>query len=1440
MAKDNNFLYIFDLHNAQEEYSLCLEFIKILQDPGPPERWSDRQKRIQEIVDSVPIFGLKKPDGGKNYYEEPIKSNTLEPTASMDKPYVMQARRIKEVKDSFMERSAYTSVFHIRIHLDRNRMGEISAPENLRYLALMMQYLNINLFSAKKEEDKDCLKKRFIAFIVPSSGAFYPFQDGGQEVDTDTYEKVSGYLRLLSKEHAGCIYGVVSSSPVRVRALDFKRAAPLTDCSPLIPLTKETYATLFDEAESAGREALKRGYRIPGSKNSDPFKALGPFIEETAFFQFITAAARSGVDAEQLFDIVSSELRVAATTRKMSRLSFVILLFTLRAKNLNEKSIRENVRRTVEFANELSDGLRQLAQNTLQHSACHEGVFSFSLAKQGRDMAMRISLAEFNDQQTFADNFAENLRREANLMCNEERKKLFCDLAKNKGSISLGHFFGVYDGQAWDDRWSAFRRADTSAHIGLLLFSLCMQRCGGSLQLLNCKDFSPDKKNWFYHCYSESPDEPPRIPNRMIPGAQLDFIVPVGAMEKQHSLERKQLLSRQRMRETYESFSVYLDFQAKPVSLAKEVLFGAKKDGGEKAGQEMLVIDAETKFRAVSVWEHYWERQLLSLQDDENNHVVWYLDAGEKSGDLATYLENEDNIEIFLRGFLNAQDTLRQNDAPFLFAFINVTVAFLRILRRIVLLLGPKGFSPVLQLYAVGMDLEESIQLLGATFSDAVVNATILALEHGNQAYSAGQLKLAQEILSYVSDSDRLSEEERTNSRLICPFDVLLPVKTGERESIFDRHIRELAEYPMDKKRAGYKLENIHMRLGNKIHINAFYELAFLFYRTSISNRIAFEILKDLKENSDIQFLEDDIIFYGYASYSKAVLTSLLEILKDYRIRALDSKTCSMFGTGSKRVGEVAEHMASVSYQHNLQSDFQVEDTELYFNFYSNFLGERLNKDKVSFHRSVKVVEIVPISTTLTTFSKMEDRLCAEKKCEKDVTVKTAGRYTVFWVTDKYAQSPEQPRKETEGRYWEKVDSARRRISWKLCAGQNREDAAIQYFVRSKVAWDLPLTCVRCYPDDVIAEVPLVETDQTSTVPTQQLRGESSSGCTFTKDRGEDKENEARLIQLRSCVRYGHIRREKNHFAWYLETQNYFNKVKGNVQEWLKRCPHDEDEAAVTLDIIFSPEHATNVGFAQYVNNYYFDGGAEIVCVNESKEFRSNFKCEHMALIDAIDNLLKNIPEEQACPIRFYFVDDTIITGETFFKAVSFLHSLIPSSYQNLFPPNLIKKCFLLVDRLSTDSKRAYVRDVKKDFLSFLHVDLSNMRVQGDSCVGCKLEINAEKLLKRSATRKISRYWRQKKHGYQIQGYSEYSNPPEKESGDKAYRKLALSHILQNVLFYDNAYFELGEIYDSLLTVFAKIVNESPASGCVFRYDVLIEDLLRTEPGLELLKDFLS
>ena len=105
-----------------------------------------------------------------------------------------------------------------------------------------------------------------------------------------------------------------------------------------------------------------------------------------------------------------------------------------------------------------------------------------------------------------------------------------------------------------------------------------------------------------------------------------------------------------------------------------------------------------------------------------------------------------------------------------------------------------------------------------------------------------------------------------------------------------------------------------------------------------------------------------------------------------------------------------------------------------------------------------------------------------------------------------------------------------------------------------------------------------------------------------------DSENLQRILKINGNVYYGHYKRGKNHFQFYIETTNYFSRVESNVKTWLETISEKKSDGSEMphQSVIFSPEHNTNVGFSQYVNAYYFNGSAEIISLNEDKEFRSN------------------------------------------------------------------------------------------------------------------------------------------------------------------------------------------------------------------------------------------
>lgn len=1455
MAKNQGILYIFDLENKQEHYAKCLEFISILHHTDVDMTNQQRLSRIRNLADSLDISGGFVPNLAKNYYEQPLKSGK-----KTSPPIVSKAKRVEaqNIQNSILLNVPSLLHFHIRIHPQKVGNSETSYLSNLQYLALFLQRLKqigqVNIF------------KRLSIFIVPLSGKYYPFLGDDGIIDFETCKVVSHYLRLLSKEYTGIIYGVQpKANECAVRALNFRDSKRFVDYFPLIPLTERTYSILFDDVLDAAVFdvlcSLKKRQRFQMAADEDPYTAMSSFILETAFYQLTSRLASFTPENKiMILQLISSELSSFSFNEQIRLISFSIFLFTLRIDytdaQVSTEAVRSIVRQNLEYAIELCGGVRQLAQNTLQHSISHEGIVSFYLEHSGNEISasdkLKIFLSDFNDRQSFVDNFALTIQAETRNTDNPEIKQRYLELVNQKNMISLGNFFGEYGKGCPRAAWIGFRKADSSAHLGLLLFSMVMQRCKGQLTLTNSTDYSVAEKNIFFHSYSIDGSNAINVtdPDRyIIPGTQLILTIPVGAIENARPRGMGQLSLPHSIHEDYDTFARFLDCQPSEIIFCAEsfdqILQNANISPSVLSCSQ-TISSATLKYQIIHCWEKYWRKHApSSVPDDQNTMLVHYLNTAKLPSVL---LATPDLIEIFIKGFINALYAVCPSDRTVCLAFTNVSTSFLRILRQLSIALAPKPFPSGLQLYFAEADLDKSVHLLGDTFSQAVTNAYILSIEHGTQAFSLNEVNHSRSLYEKIMGVEATAVTQRTvvsqPAISVCPFDVILPDPTEEILSIFDKRILQLADRPIDEFPSGCKLDHIHMRLGSKVHIHAFYEMTFLFYRTAVANRVAFEILKDLitrHSEKPIDLRNDDLLFYGYASYSKALLTSIQEIVKAYRSRPLRHRLEAEDDMETKAslqrdLDDIPSHLALASYQHNLQTEYQADDTELYFDFFDSSLGNNLGKNRAKFNRAVKIIQIVPISSTLTTFDKMERKFFS--LVESQHKIETVARYTVFWVSDAKADSWDKPRLETEAKYWTQVELSQREIQLNPQATCIQDN--IFYFMRSPVEWEDPLNCELCYPADVIGEVPLVETDQTSTVPTQQVRARRD---TIQPRREEDHlENDKRLLALKSCVSYGHFRRENNHFQFYLETQSYFNRVSRQLPEWLMalRAQDNEvcDSSKPVLNIIFSPEHTTNVGFAQYVNNYYFMGSAEIVCINEDKEFRSNFKCEHMALIRTMEYLLDGSSENGELPVRFYFVDDTIISGDTFHKANSFLRSLIPTQYQNLFSAKLIKKCFLLVDRLSAESKQSYVKDVKKDFHSYLHIDLSNMRTQGDSCVVCKLRSNAETLMKRSATHNIAEYWHAKVNQYSLHRYNKHACTCV-ASDDRAFRKLALSHITQNVFFLDNEHFELGAIYNSILAVLAELLGVQSHLNVSFQYGLLMKEV-RQNGALESLKDFLK
>lgn len=1430
-------LIVFEIKNSQEDYAMCLEFIKtyeannksiyeklndlleIVENAKIELRGFDNKASCRWIEEPIQLRGQSFEEA-RNIFEENLRNSTI-----LDKEclYFLLTHRLK-------------LHYHIRVHMEFEEQK--IKPGNLvhlQYLALLLKRLSCMGFFKEK------IKRELSVFLVPSSADKYPFGDKNGFFDDKIYNVASQYLRIIAKKYSGVIFCVENKKRiVRVHAIETHDVRGCDDYFPVIAIDTHMYEKLFNSNENITYFENLKGKRkntVKGpfgeSSNKNPEIAMPDFITKTAYKRIIKTL---GNNVEEVFRLLES-------CDKKSIIKFCLFSFLVNSE--------EELENTWNLAEEVEKGIRQVVQNAVQHSETHECLFSFYLhekeetetaqnfikritkqypavtfeSEHNKLAALEIFVSDINEKQDMLDSFRTNLQEDMFTYPLKLREHLegHRALIDNIDKVSIRNLFSEFVDNDMKEIWTMFRKQDIVAHVGLSLLSVTAEKCRAAIKVLSCKyPIISCNRNWFYKAYGNPKElEMHKLDGKIIPGTQFSILLPIRSWSQVQTTSLGQLVMQNKLSEDYKCFAQYLDYDEKRIPVIRRLQVNEQDNLTGEEQRRSSIGNRRDKNKAVILWYKYWNSKLGNYNELLNQeNVVYNFDFASVKYDV--YFMDVDYIEVCLKGLLMFLSEIDTNKCSFYLALTNLPKGFIKSFCNIATLLGIKDFPENVQLYLNEFACEKKdsfkeLIFIGKNYAQAMHNAYLLAIEHGTDGCSYFDYKRTLDLYKKMVLLSKTEAGEKKFEVNVCPFDTLLKMSEESNETFFEKKLQLMVENELDGAANGYKLNHTHMRLGNKVHIESFYEMSFLFYRTSVANRIAFLILKDILSTAEltIDLRRDSIIFYGYASYSKAILTSITEILR----------YC--------RENEYRDKVGFASYQHNLHSDSN--EIQMYFGLESGSLGKVNKKNELTLEENVKIVQIVPISSTLTTFGKMWSEFCSHLQHKKDKErVIIYKNYTVFWVVDQASVQPAVKPSPIESKYWISVSERNIETSFEVLklGGCNK----VRYFMFSPVIWHAPLSCPLCFPENVIDEIPLVETDPTSTIPAQQIRYKAERKVNSV-NLTEFTESLNRLLKLEDCIIRGHITRRQNHYQYYVDTQRYFYNVKKDVMNWLEKLREKEKpfrDMSPTLHIIFSPEHNTNVGFAQYVNTYYFGGLAEIVSINVDKQYRSNFVCEHAALMKMIEYLHKTECNGNYYPVCFYFVDDTIISGETIEKANSFLQSLIPSDYQSLYSANLFKKIFLLIDRLSNDTKRMYVENMEKNFHSFVHIDVSNVRTQGDSCVGCKIEKNARKLFKRSTTRVQAEYWAKELYNHRKIAFDNL-NEIEKIDRKQSFNFMMIYHVLQNVIVNNGYGYFIGDAYEVLLNLMEWFLSNGQ-KGDIYGYNVLFNGI----DGIEGVKNILK
>jgi hypothetical protein len=1442
--RNEGIVLVFKVNNRQECYARCLGAIEYFENNilNIVDK-NDLKKNIESFLETCkeaasdgffnfdlnirsngPNDKMEVPLTPRHFARIPVQSESVEPV-------LLQFVNNWQIDKENTQRPHY----HIRVQFDYDEATKkYEHIDNLHFLALFLQSLYFTY--VKKGEHAvfapKALSNVVSVYLIPYTGINCRFAADDVDPDVSLYKIASQYLRLITKDHNAVVYA--SSPNSKAGALEFQEHDRALPIFPLLYLTKpasinnqiiDNYSRIFEiDGMEDYDNMIKNGflYRIKSDDprpfnnagNKDPREAIADMLlDESRRRVLIQFAAvhpkrQEAKNPDEILRLGREKIAkfipdILDFTNGKNCFTFSIFsyLFNLQKitispeKEINAE-IRQIVQKTSKFAMELGEGIRQIVQNAVQHSQSHECFISIFKETHKNEECLAVRISDLNEEKGIIETFKQTLKTE----------NKFNVFDQPKANLSLDQLVGDFNASSKQDleAWYNYRKKDSSGHIGLTMFHNTLKKCNyHCLEIISNPAHKLENNRNIYYA-PNSTGEQQRIQKYTIPGTHFYFIIPTDYREEKSPVNLVQLANNNTFNENHLAFSKYLDYTVSTGLWENESV--RLIDSNSNRFYSWDIKNFEDKKKAVEAFKEFWLKLMNPVQKDHK--TVYWCDV-KKDDEKDVFfkkLKDPTICEVFLKGFfaaasLSVRET-HDND-PLLFYFENLPMSFIDILQSVSVPLSLLDYPTDLQVFFSCESNENSTYpnqtiLVGNNIGHVVQNAYIMSLEHGEKSFDSSHYRNTSDILDLYKSILTVPE----TAIQICPFTVFEHPVNKDKLPQFYKILKKIANKDLisiSKEKRGHLLKNIHVRLGNKVHADSFYEMSFLFHRTSVANRIAFYILRKLEGilTKIAERGERDIVFYGYASYSQSLVFSLREMLIEY----------------FKNKKDINIHYAS--YHDNLQSESSFGQMPV--QIYSTRENSTSNK-------STAVIQIVPIASTLTTFDKMWAKY---KRKQGKENPKLIANYTVFLVRDKKVRDekkdsdtqtpiigelfpkeeyekptvmpddptdPDNQLTEIEGDLWKSIDANNCTVTVDTGKLVELKDCPqIFYIFSGESSWSKPIDCQRCFPRKVWEEIPLIETDKTSTVPAFQFyQMDTPENKPLSTNETESFLNDikVRFEELKDCVYYGHFVRGDNHYQYYFDTKKYIArpKIQKLVIEWLEderekdvKRRRGQNNGTPILNVIFAPEHNTNAGFSQLVNAHYFNGTAEIVSINVHKQFRSNFVCEHNALQQTIVRLFA-----EKFTVRFYFVDDGIITGESFQRANSLLLSILPKeqrdNYANEYnQKNMFEKVFCLINRLSENSRETYVVGQKNNFISFCNINISSMRTQGDSCVECKFENEAKYLLKRSSTKTFAKYWEKKADEHKTVSFDD-ADKMNDHGGSKAFVRFIINHVAETII----------------------------------------------------------
>ena len=536
---------------------------------------------------------------------------------------------------------------------------------------------------------------------------------------------------------------------------------------------------------------------------------------------------------------------------------------------------------------------------------------------------------------------------------------------------------------------------------------------------------------------------------------------------------------------------------------------------------------------------------------------------------------------------------------------------------------------------------------------------------------------------------------------------------------LFLKEIRQRLTTDIRKDERGCLIPDVKVRLGSKICIDRFYEADLLFQNLGDIKRFAQVIIFDILDKIEKKYQQyNNIFILGYEEYSSTLVQQISSGIK-------------------KAKAKEQIPVEWVVLKHNAGKHPSVN----FDRFPAGYIKSQLE------NKGTLCVNVLPIGTTLSTIYKMQNAftrgICNELGYKEAEDKLGFLNYCIVAVGNVYCSDillKEEERiakkflvlpiaNDENGNIWHDVEL-------RSANGDVSKRAKVQYLIPVEAKWaEIKIDSTR--------KEPMLHVDETSTALNYVFQSKlPNEHYTYYK-----KDSRIELLKPQnsnSYIRYGHIARGDNHYQFYFNfeklTEQLFKSQPqfDELSNWAGEERNKIDGDA--YNIVISPLQVTNSAFLTYVADNIFGSNLHLLHIDIDSSKKEVVRTRYSYVKNDIKQII-----ESGRKINFYYVDDSVCSGNTLARAYKLLQMLYNQASvdtkKGAKEKFKLNKVFLLINRSSYETASQWVDDPNNDWCGFINLCVPSYNTHAGTCPGCKVRDRFDVLAKRSVTNDLTSYF---------------------------------------------------------------------------------------------------